>query len=176
VSEGESMNQIKPPAAGSRAATGARGALLAALGTALVACSGSATPGAASADAGIEAVSRAWKQAYNAGDFRAVTELYADDAVLSAPGLPVVMGKAAIGEYFARLGPVFAHAQLTVTDAPLGRAGTSGDLGFQWKTYRILDKTGSVVDAGKLLTLFRRHDAHWQIIGDTWNSDRAPAP
>lgn len=142
---------------------------------ALVACSGAAAPERAGGAAGIEAVSAAWKQAYNAGDFHAVTELYAEDAVLSAPGLPLVVGKAAIGEYFSKLGPVFAQAGLTVTDAPLGRAGTSGDLGFQWKTYRVLDKSGAVIDAGKLLTLFRRSGARWLILGDTWNSDRAPA-
>jgi ketosteroid isomerase-like protein len=166
------MNRIGSRAGSSRRRLRALGFAL--LGAGLVACSGRAAPDAAGANAGIEAVSSAWKSAYNAGDFRAVSELYADDAVLSAPGVPVVLGKAAIGEYFARLGPVFAQAQLTVTDAPLGREGTSGDLGFQWKTYRILDKSGSVIDAGKLLTLFRRNGARWQIIGDTWNSDGAP--
>jgi len=145
------------------------------LGIALVACARSAPPDPAGAEAGIDAVSTAWKRAYNAGDFHAVTELYADDAVLSAPGMPAVIGKAAIGEYFAKLGPAFSQGGLTVADAPLGRAGTSGDLGFQWKTYRILDRSGAVIDAGKLLTLFRRSGARWLIIGDTWNSDRAPA-
>jgi ketosteroid isomerase-like protein len=154
---------------------GLRMLLPAGLAAALAACSGAAAPQPAGGEAGIDAVSTTWKQAYNAGDFHAVTELYADDAVLSAPGVPVVMGKAAIGEYFSRLGPVFAQAGLTVTDAPLGRAGTSGELGFQWMTYRILDKSGAVIDSGKLLTLLRRSGAKWQIIGDTWNSDRPPA-
>jgi ketosteroid isomerase-like protein len=154
---------------------GLRGTLAALLGASLVACGGAAAPGAVGAEAGIEAVSAAWKRAYNAGDFRAVTELYADDAVLSAPGLPVIMGKAAVGEYFSKLGPVFSQAGLTVMDAPLGPAVTSGDLGYQWKSYRILDKSGAVIDEGKLLTLFRRSGARWQIIGDTWSSDRARA-
>jgi uncharacterized protein (TIGR02246 family) len=145
------------------------------LAASLAACSGMAAPEPTGGEAAIDAVSTAWKQAYNAGDFQAVTELYADDAVLSAPGVPVVLGKAAIGEYFSRLGPVFSQSGLTVTDAPLGRAGVSGELGFQWKTYRILDKSGAVIDAGKLLTLFRRRGARWLIIGDTWNSDRAPS-
>jgi ketosteroid isomerase-like protein len=158
-----------------RRGRGLRGTLAVLLAAGLVACSAAAAPGATGADAAIEAVSAAWKRAYNAGDFRAVTELYADDAVLSAPGLPVVMGKPAIGEYFSKLGPVFSQAGLTVIDAPLGRAGISGDLGYQWKTYRILGKSGAVIDEGKLLTLFRRSGARWQIIGDTWNSDRTPA-
>ena len=168
------MNRDCPPP-GIRMERRLRRALPALLGACIVACSGAAPPDSASAEAGIEAVSNAWKHAYNAGDFHAVTELYADDAVLSAPGLPVVMGKAAIGEYFSKLGPVFSRAGLTVADAPLGRAGTSGNLGFQWKSYRILDRSGAVIDTGKLLTLFRRRGARWQIIGDTWNSDRAPA-
>ncbi len=161
-------------AQGSWMRRGCAGLLPMLLGLALVACTRTAAP-AAAGEAALDAVSSAWKRAYNAGDFGAVTGLYADDAVLSAPGLPVVMGKAAIGEYFSRLGPAFSQGGLTVTDAPLGRAGTSGDLGFQWKTYRILDRSGAVIDEGKLLTLFRRSGTRWLIIGDTWNSDRAAA-
>ena len=169
--KGRAVNRVEPAGTG-RALWRA---LLAVFATGLAACNGASAPHTAESTAGIESVSSAWKHAYNAGDFRAVTELYADDAVLSAPGMPVVMGKAAIGGYFAKIGPMFSQSGLSVSDAPLGRAGTSGDLGFQWKTYRILDKSGSVIDAGKLLTMFRRSGGRWQIIGDTWNSDRAPA-
>ena len=52
--------------------------------------------------AGVAAASIAWKQTFNAGDPAAVTALYAEDAVLSAPGKPVVRGRAAIGEYFVK--------------------------------------------------------------------------
>lgn len=56
----------------------------------------------------------------------------------------------------------------------MGDVVTSGDLGFQWETYRVTDKSGDVVDAGKLLTLFGRKNGKWMIIGDTWNSDSMP--
>ena len=127
----------------------------------------------------IRAVSLAWKEAFNTGDTAAVLALYADDAVLAAPGVPAVRGKAAIREYFQQTIAAFKTAGLTVEDAPIGDLRASGDLGFQWMTYRISDQSGAVVDTGKLLTLFQRTNGKWMIVGDTWNSDleaHAPQP
>ncbi len=122
----------------------------------------------------IEAVSAAWKQAFNARDAAAVAALYAPDAILAAPGLPPVRGREAIAAYFRQTVAGFAAAGVTVTDAPMGASGTSGDLGYDWKTYRITNTAGTVIDRGKLLTLFRRDHGHWLISGDTWNSDLPP--
>jgi uncharacterized protein (TIGR02246 family) len=130
-------------------------------------------PGTAADEAAIQAVSLAWKLAFNDGDPAAVMSLYAEDAVLNAPGAPAVRGRASIREYFAKTVAEFKAAGLTVTDAPMGRVGASGDLGFQWQTYTISDPAGGLADTGTLLTLFRRHDGKWLIIGDTWNSDVA---
>ncbi len=123
--------------------------------------------------AGVAAASIAWKQTFNAGDPAAVTALYAEDAVLSAPGKPVVRGRAAIGEYFVKTAAEFAAAGLNVADAPMGAAVASGDLGYQWKTYTISNRAGVQVGSGQLLTLFRRTAGKWLIIGDTWNPDGA---
>jgi uncharacterized protein (TIGR02246 family) len=122
-------------------------------------------------EAEIRAVSLAWKEAFNAGDTAAVVALYADDAVLAAPGVPAVLGKAAIRDYFVQTMAGFKAAGLTVEDSPIGELRASGDLGFQWMRYRIVDTSGAVVDAGKLLTLFHRRNGRWLIVGDTWNSD-----
>ena len=123
--------------------------------------------------AGVAAASLAWKETFNAGDPAAVTALYAEDAVLSAPGKPVVKGRAAIGQYFAKTAAEFATAGLTVADAPMGEAVASGDLGYQWKTYTIANRSGAVVGSGQLLTLFQRTAGKWLIVGDTWNPDGA---
>ncbi len=134
-------------------------------------------PANSAADAaGVAAASIAWKETFNAGSPAAVTALYAEDAILSAPGKPAVKGRAAIGEYFRKTAAEFAAAGLTVTDTPMGAAVASGELGYQWKTYRISDRTGAVVGSGQLLTLFRRSAGKWLIIADTWNPDSgAPA-
>ena len=142
----------------------------------LAACARSGSPAAdvAGERAAIEAVSLAWKNAYNAGDASAVGALYAEDAVLSAPGERAVRGSAAIGEYFVEKVAEFGAAELTVEDEPMGDVLASCDLAWQWKTYKIIDKAGTVVDAGKLVTLFRRQERKWLIAGDTWNSDATP--
>jgi uncharacterized protein (TIGR02246 family) len=147
--------------------------LRAAACVALLALAG-CTRGPAGADvAGVEAVSAAWKSAFNAADMAAVVALYADDAVLSAPGEPVVRGRPALASYFAKKGAEFARTGLTVQDVPMGIEGASGDLGYQWKTYRITDKSGAVAGTGRLLTLFQRRDGRWLILADTWNPDPA---
>jgi ketosteroid isomerase-like protein len=43
----------------------------------------------------IRAVNIAWFKAYNSGDGAAVAALYAEDAVLSAPGAPAARGNRA---------------------------------------------------------------------------------
>lgn len=154
-----------------------RGVLFAsALLAAFAGCGGGQPVGTASAAAEVAAASIAWKQTFNAGDPAAVTALYAEDAILSAPGIPVVKGRAAIGEYFVRTAAEFASAGLTVADAPLGDAVASGELGYQWKTYTISDHSGAVVGSGQLLTVFRRTAGRWLIIADTWNPDGATPP
>jgi uncharacterized protein (TIGR02246 family) len=140
---------------------------------AMAGCWGGQPPAGASAAAEVAAASIAWKQTFNAGDPTAVTALYAEDAILSAPGIPVVRGRTAIGQYFVKTAAEFAAAGLTVADAPLGDAVASGDLGYQWKTYTISDRSGTVVGSGQLLTLFRRTAGRWLIIADTWNPDGA---
>ena len=137
-------------------------------------CRGSLADSGADA-AGVAAASIAWKQTFNAGDPAAVAALYAEDAVLSAPGKPVLTGRAAIRQYFVATAAEFSAAGLTVADAPLGEAVASGDLGYQWKRYTISDRSGAVVGSGQLLTLFRRTQGRWLIIGDTWNPDGAVA-
>ncbi|MBS0577807.1 MAG: DUF4440 domain-containing protein [Proteobacteria bacterium] len=131
---------------------------------------------AATDAAGVEAASIAWKETFNAGNPAAVTALYAEDAVLSAPGKPLVRGRVAIGEYLTKTAAEFAAAGLTVTDAPLGAGVASGDLGYQWKTYSIADKAGRTVGSGALLTLFRREHGRWLILADTWNAIETTVP
>jgi ketosteroid isomerase-like protein len=145
-------------------------AVLATLGALAGCCHG--VPAADAA--GVAAASIAWKVTFNAGDPAAVTALYAEDAILSAPGKPVVKGRAAIGQYFVKTAAEFSAAGLSVSDAPMGEAVASGDLGYQWKTYTIADRAGAVVGSGQLLTLFRRIAGKWLIVADTWNPDGPP--
>jgi uncharacterized protein (TIGR02246 family) len=150
--------------------------VLAASLVALAACAKTTPP---TADTGadetaIRAVNIAWYKAYNAGDGAAVATLYAEDAVTSAPGTPAVRGKASIREYYVKDAAAFAAAGLVDGDGPTSDVGMSGDLAWQWGTYKVTDKSGAAVDAGKYLSVFQRKDGKWMIIRDTYNSDAAP--
>src|SRR5215472_16715307 len=145
------------------------------LALALTACGGPA-PSAAADMKAIKAVNVAWNKDYNAGDGAAVAALYAEDAVLSVPGVPPMRGKAAINAYYLKDAPSTVAAGITVADDPASDVGQSLDLAWQWGTYRNTDKAGTVVATGKYLTVFERRGGKWKIVRDMWNSDTPAAP
>jgi uncharacterized protein (TIGR02246 family) len=152
-------------------------AVLAASLVALAGCAKTAPPApdTAADESAIRPINIAWFKAYNAGDGAAVAALYAEDAVLSAPGAPAARGMGSIRAFYVKDAAAFAAAGLTNADGPTSDVGMSGDLAWQWGTYTVTDKSGATVDAGKYLTLFQRKDGKWMIIRDTWNSDAASA-
>jgi uncharacterized protein (TIGR02246 family) len=127
----------------------------------------------ADADA-VRAVNVAWNKAYSAGDADGVAALYAEDAVLMAPGVPPARGRASIKDVIAKDTASLAAAGLTANDDPMGDVGQSGDLAWQSGAYKVTDKSGAVADTGKFLTVFERKNGKWLIARDTWNSDVAP--
>jgi uncharacterized protein (TIGR02246 family) len=150
--------------------------LLAAGLIALSACTKSAAPGGAAHADEVRAVNVAWNKAYNAGDSDGVVALYAEDAVLLAPGAPPARGRASIKDTIAKDIAALAAAGLTATDDPMGDVAESGDLAWQSGGYKITDKSGAVAETGKFLTVFERKNGKWLIVRDTWNSDVAPPP
>src|SRR6202165_3473412 len=151
--------------------------VLAASLAALAACAKTAPPApdTAADETAARAVNIAWYKAYNAGDGAAVAALYVEDAVLNAPGAPAARGMASIREYYVKGAAESAAAGLALVDDPTSDVGVSGDLAWQSGTFKIIDKSGAAVDAGKYITVFQRKDGKWMIIRDTWNSDAPPA-
>ena len=149
--------------------------ILAASLLALVACAKTPAPDTATDAGAIRAVNVAWNKAYNVGDVAGVTALYAEDAVLMAPGAPPARGKASISEYYSKDVAAFAAAGLTVADGPTSDVAQSGDLGWESGTFTSTDKSGANIETGKFLTVLQRKDGKWMIIRDTWNSDAARA-
>jgi uncharacterized protein (TIGR02246 family) len=144
------------------------------LALALTACGGPAPSAEADLKA-IKAVNVAWNKDYNAGDAAAVAALYADDAVLSVPGVPPMHGKQAINAYYLKDVPSTLAAGISVADDPASDVGQSVDLAWQSGTYHNTDKSGAVIETGKYLTVFERRGGKWVIVRDIWNSDTAAA-
>jgi uncharacterized protein (TIGR02246 family) len=119
----------------------------------------------------VRAVNAAWFKAYNAHDAYAISELYADDAVLSAPGAPSARGAAAIRQAFQKDIVAATKAGIANNAGTSDEVGVSGDLAWEWNTFTATDKSGKVVEKGKYVTLFERRNGKWLIIRDIWNSD-----
>jgi uncharacterized protein (TIGR02246 family) len=129
-------------------------------------------------EAAIRAISPVWAKAYNAGDAKAISALYAEQAVLLPPSAPAAKGKAAILAYFAKDTAESAKAGVTFSLDPKSKSdvGVSGDMGWESGTYAVNAKSGAPVEVGKYLTVYKKSDGKWLIIRDTWNADAPPAP
>jgi len=124
----------------------------------------------------IRAINPAWFKAYNAGDPDGIVALYADNAVLNAPGAQPARGHAAIRDYLVNDIAASTNAGLTFNGGSAPEFGVSGDLGWEWNTFTVTDKSGATVDAGKYVTVYGRQGGKWVIIRDIWNSDAPPKP
>ena len=154
-------------------------ALLVAMGIlAAVACSPRAAdaPDTAADEAKIRAEAPIWFDLHTKGDADGVANLYADDAIVLAPGVPPAVGKEAIRALIRDDIAASRTAGLTLAIGEITGVGVSGDMAWLSGTFAAKDSAGAVVDPGKYLSVYRRIGTEWKLIRDTWNSDRAPAP
>jgi len=149
--------------------------LLATAVVAVAACPPKA-PDTAADEAKIKADAPVWFDLYNKGDAEGVANLYAEDAIVMAPGAPAVVGRAAIRDFIAADIENSKAAGLTFKGGEITGVGVAGDLAWLGGTFSVTDTTGAAVESGKYLSVYRRMNAEWKLIRDTWNSDRAPAP
>ena len=141
---------------------------------ALEACAPKA-PDTAADVAALKADPSAWFDAYNAGNADGVANLYAEDAVLMAPGAPGVTGRAAIRDYISSDIAISKSTGLVMNLGEVTGVGVAGDTGWLSGTFSVADGSGSIVDNGKFLSVYSRTADGWKLIRDTWNSDAAPA-
>lgn len=145
---------------------------------AAVACSPKATdaPDTSADEAKIRAEAPMWFDLHTKGDADGVANLYADDAIVLAPGVPAAVGKEAIRALIRDDIAGTKAAGLTSTMGEITGVGVSGDMAWLSGTYAAKDSAGAVVEPGKYVSIYRRVGTEWKLIRDTWNSDRAPAP
>jgi uncharacterized protein (TIGR02246 family) len=135
-------------------------------------CNPKPVPDTRAADeATIRGINPAWFKAYNAGDANGLVALYAEDAVVSAPGVPAARGHNAIRALFMKDVAASAAAGVTLHGGPTTDVGVSGDLGWESGTFTVTDKSGATVDTGKYVSVFGRKDGKWLILRDIWNTD-----
>jgi uncharacterized protein (TIGR02246 family) len=117
----------------------------------------------------IEAAEAQFSVLFAKGDMEAVSELYAEDAVVMAPNTTTVFGRSAIQSFWqgARDGGV---ARLNVKTVEI--SGTGGDTTYEAGTYTLYDTAGKPIDDGKYIVIWRRKNGPWLLFRDIWNSSR----
>ena len=132
---------------------------------------------AAEVRAAMAAVNTKFANAVKAGDAKAVTALYTDDAVAMPPNAPAMQGHEAIAGLFNAW-----FTEMTVTDFALTTTEVvpAGDMAVETGTYNMTMKLKSggdpLTDKGKFIVVWKRgSDGAWKLHRDIWNSD-APAP
>jgi uncharacterized protein (TIGR02246 family) len=113
--------------------------------------------------------------AFNARDAAKVGALYAEDAVLMPPNMPLIKGRAGIEAWFkGGFDQGFSNLRL----APF-RSEVSGDLAYVAGTYTISAKPpagAAVEDRGKYIEIWKRSGGQWRMVSDIFNSDLPPSP
>ncbi len=117
----------------------------------------------------IKATSKAWNEAFNAGDAKALAALYAPDAMLLPPTAEPVKGRKSIEEFWAGF-IEGVKGKLEIQEDLVPEVLVQGDLAYSLGRFTILDVDGEVVDRGKYVAIWKRADGQWRIYRDILNT------
>lgn len=117
-----------------------------------------------------------WFDLYNKGDAAGVAKLYAEDALLTPPGVAALHGRAAIEAYLKTDTANSMKQGLKMKLGEITGAHESGDTMWVSGAWMAVDAQGKTVDSGNYVEVSRRTKSGWLITRDIWNSDRPPAP
>jgi uncharacterized protein (TIGR02246 family) len=118
-----------------------------------------------------------FEQAMLGGDAETLVSLYAPDAIVLPPGMPLAEGTDAIRSVWQQM---FAAGPLTAVslDPRTIVVSESGDMAYEVGTYSMTGTApdgSSITDTGKYLTIHEPTESgEWKIAVDTWSSDQMP--
>src|SRR5688572_13625667 len=108
-------------------------------------------------------------EAFNKADWAAVSQLYAEEAVVLAPNAQIARGPEKIRDLFAGL--QLMKPRLSIKSEKIDQ---SGSLAYEYGTYtmRLTPPGGATInDLGKFVTVWKRNPSgEWQIVADTFNT------
>ncbi|MCX6000193.1 MAG: SgcJ/EcaC family oxidoreductase [Chloroflexi bacterium] len=123
-------------------------------------------------DSVIRAITKTFVAAYNRKDAVAAAQVYADDAKVLPPNMPLVSGKPAIQSFWKMAMETGMHLNLEAVDLVV-----DGSTAYERGVATMTTQTGTGVprtSKGKYVTVMRRQpDGSWKLVLDIWNSDPA---
>jgi ketosteroid isomerase-like protein len=108
-----------------------------------------------------------WEAAWEDKSIAHLAACYAPHAVVLHPNKPVILGRDAIGAFFAggldRITLVFRRTELSL----------KGEMAFEWGAFDDVDRgTGAVIATGSYVVTWVRTGDDWHILCHSWNSLR----
>jgi uncharacterized protein (TIGR02246 family) len=123
-------------------------------------------------DSAIRKLTKAFVEAYNREDAAAAVEVYADDAKVLPPNMPLVSGKPAIQAFWKMAMDMGVHLNLEAAELVV-----DGSTAYERGVATMTTQAGAAqpkTSKGKYVTVMRRQtDGSWKLILDIWNSDPA---
>ena len=133
----------------------------------LAGCSGGSGALDSASRGAIEATVDRYVAASNEGDAEALTELYAEDAVLLPPNHEPIHGREAIGEFWQQ-------GTDTGLEVSTLRLEVEGNVAYLIGRYRLPPTEQEEADSGQyVLCLKRQTDGTWKLTADIWNGSGA---
>jgi uncharacterized protein (TIGR02246 family) len=125
---------------------------------------------AADVRSAIEAANNDFSDAVAKGDSTHLSTLYADDGQVLPAGSPPIRGTEAIRKFWqGALASGIAKANLKTLEV-FSRGATATEVG----QYELYDKTGTEIDHGKYIVIWKHKGAKWQLFRDMFSTDVAP--
>jgi len=121
-------------------------------------------------DAAIRHLTKTFVEAYNRKDAAAAAQVYADDAKVLPPNMPIVSGKEAIQAFWKMAMGMGVRLNLEAVDLVVD-GSTAYERGVATMTTQV-GTAQEKISKGKYVTVMRRQaNGSWKLILDIWNSD-----
>ena len=109
---------------------------------------------------------QAFAKAFNSHDFKALGQMYAEDAVVYAQGVDVTRGREAIQKLWASFEKAMTDMKLETLEVV-----DAGKLAIEYGKYTSTYQ--GKPDQGTYITVHKKNNGKWHIVRDSWWSNGA---
>ena len=117
-------------------------------------------------------MNESYSQRFMTNDTAYYISRYCRDAQVYSPGVPAVVGRDSIINFFYQNG---TNKEAKI-ELPAGNIYGNEELVVEEVTYNFPDGKGGSFDKGKFIALWKQEDGQWKLYREIWNTDNAQQP